>query len=302
MTQLERVKDEIRLSITPRGNPAAIRLAGLKPYDAIAARNGRFTPRTSAYEDQQVEEILAYSHEQKRNLKSPSHLKTLQNREKTQLHLYDHDERVAIRSAKEIGYEPRSDDDDIPLMKLTREKYVKYGFVVSDDSSLHSDESEQSTDDDSATNLSDAGNSDESEGEAGVRKSVVAKVVSKTQAKAKAGRWNPYSCDFTQLPALREKDILIKRPTARSYIVELVLQNWLRSDLSMGLRSEPFEELLRQLRLLPAEYAVSVYYAITKRLRPMSNKLFKLIFRCVEHYLPEHTKVFGSAYHYVKRK
>ncbi|MBM4098123.1 MAG: DDE-type integrase/transposase/recombinase, partial [Planctomycetes bacterium] len=216
---------------------------------------------------------------------------------------YDKEERSAIKSADDIRFERASQEshDDVDA-----NGYERDGFRVDDDDAAEVNVSfsddDSSTDDDSCTELSDAGSSDEDDDEPKQRLDVVRACYAASLAAEKhPGDFLSLSVSGAALDQCRVDDVHVKRRTPRTHIVETIMTNWLRCNLKK-MRLEVVSEFLRQLVLLPSEYAVSVYYALTKRIRPISKSFFKFIFRCVERYIPEHTRVFGHAYRAVKKK
>ena len=80
-----------------------------------------------------------------------------------------------------------------------------------------------------------------------------------------------------------------------------LLNNWLRSNFKSVKVAHVFE-FLRLLRLLPSEYAISIYYAVVKRLMPVSKRFFKIIYRFVIAYLPEHKRLINKVYNRYHKK
>ena len=217
--------------------------------------------------------------------------------------LYDRAERRAIATADAVEAEAASQDTN-PDLSRTREGYVADEFCVPDDTFddlLSGDSSE--TGDDSCTTLDSEldTNSDESADEAPRRMRVIEAAIARSKSKSKQAAFIHQSCTDAELAEMRKVDVTIKRRTSRTDIIELLLNGWLRSDIC-AVKLSHIAELLRQLSLLPAEYATSVYYALTKRIRPVSNTFFKLLARCILEYLPNHAGPFGTAYRAVTGK
>ena len=212
---------------------------------------------------------------------------------------YSKSERRAISSADDIGAEQASQESHA---NVDRNGYEDDGFCAHDnDEEAVFTSDEESTDDDSCTTLSDAEDSDESEDEAARRSEVVAAMYQAAKQKSPVGSLFHPSATGAALAALREDDVVIKRPTPRSHMMETLMSNWLRSNLSKA-RLEPVCEFLRQLRMLPLEYAISVYYALSKRILPVCRSFYKFLFYCVERYLPDHVSTFAKAHRRSKGK
>ena len=262
--KIEAVKDQIRLSLSPRGSFETIVKSGLSLEDAAAIVDGKAandeefevladrageethssrshnSVRTSRAlasqfeEDARATQIRALSKDAVKALKHPSNVQALRRREQESAHLYDPEERKAIRSGTDIGFEKRSPEevhrrfcDKNGYLRNPRDPFV----VGSSDESLGLS-SDASTDDKSGTTLTDVDSSDQSSGEEETRKLVVQSVVAKAKAKSKPGEFVTYSCSSSALSALREDDVRIKLRTSRSHVVELVLNNWLRCNLA----------------------------------------------------------------------
>jgi hypothetical protein len=213
---------------------------------------------------------------------------------------FDRTERAAIRTADTVGPEPASPEshDDVDANGYERNR-----FCVDDDDEdeVTFSDDDSSTDDDTCTDLSDAGSSDEDDDEPRARLAAIRAAYEESSRSAKAGSFLALSASGSTLEALRADDVTIKRRTPRTHILETILTNWLRCNLK-SVRLDSIAEFCRQMLLMPHEYAISVYYALTKRVRPISKSFFKMVFRCVEAYIPEHTRIFGHAYRSVKKK
>jgi hypothetical protein len=130
---------------------------------------------------------------------------------------------------------------------------------------------------------------------------IVTRLFHEQKRKAPVGSLFQPSVSGAPLASLRENDVVVKRPTSRTHVIETILSNWLRCNLSK-VRMEPIAELLRQLRMLPLEYASSVFFAMTKRIQPVCRPFFKFLFYCVSEYLPDHGKMFDRVIRRVKKK
>lgn len=207
----------------------------------------------------------------------------------------DREERIAIRSSVAVGPEARSPEQ--ATGPLDKNGYQKSHFLAPDDAEedpFSSDDT--STDDDSCTELEDGDvDSDEDDNEVERRLEAIHAAYERTLERCPTGELFKLSCSGQALAAMRETDVHIKRPTSRSHIVELILNNWLRCNLG-NVKEEHVSEFLKQLRIIPAEYAISVYYVLTKRIYPLSKSFFKFLFRCVDNYLPEQRRLIGRAY------
>ena len=237
-----------------------------------------------------------YSAKERQQLRSPAHLALLRRRELLQPHLYDKEERAAIRFSHDVQNDEVLSQDSVegPRDRNGYDRADGNNFVVSDESVVFSDDT--STDDNSCTTLSDdSEDSAESASEHERRMDIIERQHFRSKAKCKPGEFLAYSCSRGALDLMRDDEIIVKRPTSRTPLMELLLTSILRSDLRR-LRPETIGEILRLLHLLPGEYAISVYYSIIKRLRPVSHSFFKFLYRCVVAYLPEHKRIFGHAY------
>jgi hypothetical protein len=209
---------------------------------------------------------------------------------------YDREERREIRRGHDIVAElasPESHDN------VDDNGYERDGFCVKDKDIVFSDSGRQSTGDDSCTTFSGSLNSDESDDEAERRFDLVSLTYRDLKRKAKPGKFLALSLSGNELQTQRDSDVTVKRPTATTHLVETILSHWVRCNLQ-ALRQDALcgqiAELLKLLRNTPHEYGIAIYYALTKRVRPVSKSLFKLVVRCVEKYLPEQRGVLHAAY------
>ena len=209
---------------------------------------------------------------------------------------FDDEERYAVTHSIKLAAEPAS-QDSIDDRVRTKEGYVHDDFCVPDAFKDLVSEDESASGDDECTSLdSDLDvTSEEEDSEADARALAIESAIQRSKMKAKSGSFVHISCPPESLQQLRTDDIIIKRRTSRTHLVELLLNNWLRTDVAQ-VKTKHLDEFLRQLRLLPLEYALSVYYALAKRIRPISTSFYKLLFRCVAGYLPDHISVFGEAH------
>jgi hypothetical protein len=165
--------------------------------------------------------------------------------------------------------------------------------VVSDGSSVLFTDEDQSTDDDSCTTYEGSEDSREPPGEHNTRMRVIQEAYDKTERRSGAS-FLVLSCQGAELQSLREEDVHIQRPSSRSPLLELILDKWLRSN-PKPFKIAPLAEFLRQIRMLPAEYAISVYYALVKRVKPVCRSLYRIIHRSIFQYLPDHENILDTA-------
>ena len=215
---------------------------------------------------------------------------------------FDREERFAVATADNIGPESRS-PDSVSGRRVNRDGYEENDFCVPDEFKDLVSESEESDADKSCSTLDSElePSSDEEDFEPQARAAAIEAAFERFKSKAKSGPLLSYSCSQDKLQALRAEDVEIPAPTARTPMVELILNTWLRCDLAK-VKIKHIDEFLRLLRLTPQEYALSVYYALAKRIRPISNSFYTLLFRCIAGYLPEHIPVFGRAHRDVWHK
>jgi hypothetical protein len=218
------------------------------------------------------------------------------------LRRYDKEERTAIRNSVAIGHEPAS-PDSVNGRVVDENGFQRDSFCTTDASERGADEGDErdnddslsftsdteSTDDDSCTTASNGGNSVEDKSERAARLDVIAKAMFKAKSKSKISAKPAIhlSASGSDLTTIRSTDIRIKRRTPRTPVIELILNKWLQCDVAT-ISVDHVAEFLRLLRLLAPEYAISVYYVLVKRIRPLSMTLFKFLYRCVVDYLPEH--------------
>jgi hypothetical protein len=212
----------------------------------------------------------------------------------------DQEERAALRYSHDVGPEDRSEDSQ-PGRLVDKNGFERDSFCGSDneDSLLSSEEG--STDDNTCTTASEANSSTDDEDEANYRVEIATQALKRSTSKSNSAKGLHLSVSGVKLAELREEDVRIKRRTRRAHIVELILNNWLRSNPS-NLKIDHVAEFLRQLKLLNLEFAISVYYAMSKRIRPVSISMFKMLYRCISMYLPKHRASFGKAYRHVMDK
>lgn len=227
-----------------------------------------------------------------------SDIRRLAFREHCLTGFYDKDERAAIRSAVDIKAEKRS-PEPFTAHPLDKNGYEKNSFLVDDDD-VFSTETE-STDDDSCTSLSSCPDTDEDDDEVDRRNEIIAEAYRKTQSRTPIGEFLSLSCSAETAVELRALDVHVRRRTPRTDLIELILNNWLRADLRK-LKLSNVSEFLRLMRTLPQEFAISVYYAVVKRIRPLSVTFFKFLYRCVMGYLPEQSRLLGIAYRQTRAK
>jgi hypothetical protein len=215
---------------------------------------------------------------------------------------FDREERFAVATADDIGPEARS-PDSVSGRRVNRDGYEENDFCVPDEFKDLVSESSESDADKSCSTLDSElePSSDEEDFEPQARAAAIETAFERFISKAKSGPLLSYSCSQDKLQALRAEDIEIPAPTARTPMVELILNTWLRCDLAK-VKIKHIDEFLRLLRLTPQEYALSVYYTLAKRIRPISNSFYTLLFRCIAGYLPEHIPVFGRAHRDVWHK
>jgi hypothetical protein len=209
---------------------------------------------------------------------------------------FDKEEREAIRRSDRITAEEAS-PDSVQGRQVNRDGYEEDDFCVDDSFKDLVSEEESSDDDGSCTTLDSELelSSDEEDFEADARTAAIHAAFETAKAKSKSGPFLLCSCSAEELHRHRLTEITIKRPTSRSHVVELILNSWLRSDIAT-VKLKQIEEFLRLLSITPLDYALSIYYALAKRIRPVSNSFYKLLFRCISNYLPEHIPVFGRAH------
>jgi hypothetical protein len=216
----------------------------------------------------------------------------IRERDARQALLYDREERHAIATADDVVYEQRSQDTD-EERQLDGNGYDRLDyFVASDDSVLFTDE-DQSTDDDSCTTWEGSDDSREPPGEHETRMRIIQEAYTKTERRSGTG-FLVLSCQGAELQSLREEDVHIQRPTSRSPLLEIILDKWLRSN-PKPFKSAPLAEFMRQVRQLPTEYAISVYYALVKRIKPVCRSLYRVIHRSIVQYLPDHENALDTA-------
>lgn len=222
------------------------------------------------------------------------------------LRRFDNEERQAIKDSMAVGAESRS-PDSVAGRRTDVNGYVQDDFVVSDrDDSLSFSSDTESTDDNSCTDASEDAKSTESKGQRAVRLEIIAKAMFKTKSKAscKANDHRPaihLSATGAELATIRSTDIRVKRRTPRTPVIELILNRWLHCGVS-EISVDHVAEFLRLLKLIRPEYAISVYYVLVKRIRPLSISLFKFLYRCIVEYLPEHKQAFCHAFRNVVDK
>jgi hypothetical protein len=159
-----------------------------------------------------------------------------------------------------------------------------------------------STDDNTCTTASSAKDSTESASENERRLEIIAEAIRRSARKCAPGEDAiRLSAAGKRLAELRAVDIRIKRRTTRSHVIDLILNMWLRGQLS-NIQADHVSEFLRQLNLLQPEYAISVFYALVKRIKPLSTTLFKFVYRCIASYLPDLKKCFARACRSVSEK
>jgi len=214
---------------------------------------------------------------------------------------YDAEEVAAVRTGKWMKPETLS-PEHYTGKALTRDGYEKDDFAESEDASILGSSSNASTDDKTCTTASSGGNSSEDSGENNRRLEIISDAIHHAVRKCKSGKQAiRLSAAGKKLADIRALDIRIKRRTPRSHIVDLIMNMWLRGDLS-NLQADHVSEFLRQLSLLQPEYAISVFYALVKRIKPLSTTLFKFVYRCIAAYLPDLKRNFARACRSVQAK
>ena len=217
--------------------------------------------------------------------------KQLRNFERQRSHFFDEEERQAIADGDDIQFEARS-QDSVRGRHVDVNGYEPDDFVAPDDEDdelLFSDD-DMSTDDNSCTTDDDDVHDVESDSEETRRMEAIAQVTLQSKTKGIT-----LSASGAALSALRAADVYIRRRTSRSHLLDLILNHWLRCDLT-ALSAEHVAEFLKQVRYLKQEYAISVYYILCKRIRPISLSFFKFLYRCIAAYLPSHKNTFARAY------
>jgi hypothetical protein len=177
-------------------------------------------------------------------------------------------------------------------------------FCTSDGhgSSLSFTSDTSSTDDDSCTTASDGGNSVESKRQRATRLDIIAKAMCKVKSASSTDKAPlRMSASGHELASLRSRDIKVKRRTPRTPVIELILNKWLHSDVS-EISVDHVAEFLRLLKMVQPEYAISIYYCLIKRIRPLSSSLFKFLYRCIIEYLPDHKRCLVHAFRNVVDK
>jgi len=268
------------------------------PLDRFVKRLSPTSGALAAHVEREVEQFRAPRMPSVPERRAPSRAKASASREVKHFHSYDKEERLAIEEADEVGPERRS-----PVEAGIRDRngYLVENFVVDDDDKI-SITSTESTDDDSCSTAQEEVDSAESASEEDRRQAAIAAAYERSQAKCPPHEpLLRFSAKPADLSTLRVPAIRVKRRSSRSHIVDLLLNNWLRGNPA-DVEGIHLSEFLRQLRLLHPSYAISVFYVLLKRIRPLSNSLFKLLFRCVEEYLPSHMRAFAFAYRRVNRK
>jgi hypothetical protein len=215
---------------------------------------------------------------------------------------FDKEERDSIRHSERIVAEQAS-PDSVQGRQVNKDGYEEDDFCVDDSFRDLVSDDEASDDDESCTTLDSdmEPTSDEDDFEAEARSAAIHDAFERTKAKSKSSSFLYCSCSPAELQEHRSTDIDIKKPTARTPLVELILTAWLRTDIAK-VKIKHIEEFLRLLKLTPLEYALSIYYALAKRIRPVSNSFYQLLFRCIANYLPDHIPVFGRAHRDVWEK
>jgi hypothetical protein len=215
---------------------------------------------------------------------------------------FDKEERDSIRYSERIVAEQAS-PDSVQGRQVNKDGYEEDDFCVDDSFRDLVSDDEASDDDESCTTLDSEmePTSDEDDFEAEARSAAIYDAFERTKAKSKSSSFLYCSCSPAELQEHRSTDIDIKKPTARTPLVELILTAWLRTDIAK-VKIKHIEEFLRLLKLTPLEYALSIYYALAKRIRPVSNSFYQLLFRCIANYLPDHIPVFGRAHRDVWEK
>jgi len=211
---------------------------------------------------------------------------------------FDDEEQDAIRNSERIMAEERSPESVAPQF-LDKNGYLPGHDLVDDEDSVLFSSDDESTDDFTATTCSDELRSDSEDEEQDLRLQIIRQHLPKIRRAS--GSAVKFSCTGEVLRRLQLEDITIKRPTTRSPMLELIMNNWLRSSFRT-VNTDHVCEFMRLMRLLPLEYAVSVYYALVKRILPISKTFFKFLYRCIHEYLPSHRRAFCKAYYSDNKK
>ena len=211
---------------------------------------------------------------------------------------FDEEEQDAIRHSDRIVAEERS-PESVASRFLDKNGYLPGDDLVDDEDSVLFSSDEESTDDFTATTCSDELRSDSEDEEQDLRLQIIKQHLPKIRRAS--GSAVKFSCTGEVLRRLQLEDVTIKRPTTRSPMLELIMNNWLRSSFRT-VNTDHVCEFLRLMRLLPLEYAVSVYYALVKRILPISKTFFKFLYRCIHEYLPSHRRAFCKAYYSDNKK
>jgi hypothetical protein len=103
-SRLQDVKAMICLAISPRGNPSLIENAGLTVKHLERFQQPTFTDVRSHSTGEEAAALQALSRHEVAKLKSRSNVKALMTREDAARHLYDAQERAAIKTAKVIVF------------------------------------------------------------------------------------------------------------------------------------------------------------------------------------------------------
>ncbi len=254
-------------------------------HASSTARPARSKPDSddSAFEDEKVELPTSFQ-------------------EQRRFHTYDAEERRAIRGSRAIVAEQRSPDTDSTCQRDRNGYSLKDGFVAPDESFDLSLSSSPSTDDDSATSHNSESESRTDTGQdQAQRMEIIALAMQRAQSKADGKPPFQPTAQPTELASLRAADVHIKRRTHQTPMMELLLNSWLRNNTGV-VDVAHVAEFLRMLRQHPLEYAKSVYFALCKRIRPVSFPLFKFLYFCISRYLPVHKSTILDAYRDVLTK
>jgi len=276
------------------------------PASSAPKRNGKpvFKSRYSGYSPDGPMDAVVQRFGNPTEAALAAHLereKSYWRRERKHPSAYDEEEQAAFRSGRWMGPENRS-PEQYTGKPLSKHLYERDGFCVDDSDASITASSQGTTDDCTCTTASNAADSSESESEQQCRLDVIKLSLARSAAKTD-GNSDIFrlSASGKQLHALRATDIRVKRRNRRSHIVDLILNVWLRCDPA-NLQVEHVAELLRQLRLLPPEEAISIFYILVKRFKPLSTSFFKFLYRCIIGYQPRLKRSFGHAYRSVQAK
>lgn len=198
---------------------------------------------------------------------------------------YSKSETRQIRDADDINpFSDRSSDSQ-PLQKDHNGMHLD-DFCVPDELISQSSETASTEASDATRSEPD---SDEEEEAAEIRVEI-------------ASRWMEHFSKIGFFPApsaerlleLRSVEICIKRQTSRSWIMELILNKWLNQDLNL-LKMKDVVEFMRQMSLLPGEFAFDLYKICYIHFQELCPTFYKFLYKLMKTYIPAHNEIFARA-------